>query len=77
MTKPTVAVTAATSMASTTWRQGRWMYLQRERRSEGGTQGCRQDHPQPGVARHIGHTERLTASAPFPEPRQAVLCSVL
>lgn len=27
-TKATVAVTAATSMASSTWRQGRWMYLQ-------------------------------------------------
>lgn len=26
-TKATVAVTAATSMASITWRQGRWMYL--------------------------------------------------
>lgn len=27
MTKPTAAVTAATSMASITWRQGLWMYL--------------------------------------------------
>lgn len=55
MTNPTVAVTAATSMASTTCRQGRWMYLWREQRNEGGTQGCGQDQPQPGWACHIRH----------------------
>lgn len=73
MTNPTVAVTAATSMASTTWRQGRWMYLRRERRREDGTLGCGRDDPQPSSAHHAGHTDRLAASAPFPEPCQAVL----
>ena len=68
MTNPTVAVTAATSMASTTWRQGRWIYLQRERRNEGGTRGGGQDHPQPGLAHHIRHMDRLAASATFPDP---------
>lgn len=35
MTNPTAAVTAATSMASITWRQGRWMYLRREHITRG------------------------------------------
>jgi len=50
MTNPTVAVTAATSMASTTWRQGRWMYLRRERRSEVAPQGA--DRITRSLARH-------------------------
>lgn len=37
MTKPTAAVTAATSMASITWRQGRWMYLRGERSGGAGS----------------------------------------
>lgn len=44
------------------------MYLGGEQSCKGGTQGCRQDHLQPGLARHSRHTDRPAASVPSPEP---------
>lgn len=69
-TKAAVAVTAATSVASTTWRQGRWTYLERRARPSVGWPAARATGPtteegRPGRRTHL------------PAPHQASSCSRL
>lgn len=60
-TKAAVAVTAATSVASTTWRQGRWTYLERTAGAK-----CGLADGQGDGARHSGGLPRAPRTSAHP-----------